>query len=265
MTRLKDLQDRFQKALLEGDTSILSHIPDSQREKKEELLGVYQYAYGARLLEFLQTDYPNLHGYLGDEQFEVLCNAYIETHPSHTINARWFGEAFPAFVKETAPFDAMVQLGEIATLEFALNSVFDEVDETSLSMEQLAALPLEQWAGLVLQPIAAIHHLTFSTNADEIWQALEGENDPPVLLHHKDTAHILVFRHDNHGKFLPISYEEAMMWDKMVLGVPFGVLCELIATYGGEEDAALRAAQYLQGWIASGFIAGRFKTADNSE
>ncbi len=265
MTRLKDLQDSFQKALLEGDTSILSHIPDSQKEKKEELLGVYQYAYGARLLEFLQTDYPNLHGYLGDEQFEALCKAYIESHPSHTINARWFGEQFPAFVKETPPFSDMVQLGEMTALEYALSSVFDEVDEIPLNMEQLAALPPEEWAGLVLHPVAAIHHLTFTTNADEIWQALEAENDPPALLQHEEIAHILVFRYENQGHFRPMSYEEAMMWDKMVASVPFGVLCELIATYGGEEDAAMRAAGYLQGWIASGFISEKFETADNEE
>ncbi|MCF6198515.1 MAG: DNA-binding domain-containing protein [Hyphomicrobiaceae bacterium] len=265
MTSLKDLQDSFQKALLEGDPSILTQIPDSQREKKEELLGVYQYAYGARLLEFLQTDYGNLHGYLGDEQFEALCNAYIESHPSHTINARWFGEQFPAFVKETPPFSDMAQLGEIAALEYALNSVFDEVDERVLSMEQLAELPPEKWAGLVLQPVTAIHHLALTTNADEIWQALENENDPPALVQHEETVHILVFRYDSHGYFRPMPYEEAMMWDKMVMGVPFGVLCELITAYGGEEDAAMRAAGYLQGWIASGFIAENFKTGDDKE
>ena len=264
MTNLKDLQDSFQKALLEGDSSILSQIPDSQREKKEELLGVYQYAYGARLLEYLQNDYPNLHGYLGDEQFERLCNIYIESHPSHTINARWFGEQFPDFVQETPPFSEMAQLGEIAALEYALNSVFDEVDERALSMEQLTELPPEQWAGLVLQPVAAIHHLAFTTNADEIWQALEDETVPPALVQHEETAHILVFRHDSHGKFRPMNYEEAMMWDKMVMCVPFGVLCELITTYGGEEGAAMRAAGYLQGWIASGFIAQNFKTNENS-
>ena len=255
MTNLKELQDSFQKALLKGDLTILSQIPDSKREKKEELLGVYQYAYGARLLEYLQTDYPQLHGYLGDEQFEALSNAYIDKTPSHTVNARWYGETFPAFVAETSPFKDMTQLGEIAALEYALNSVFDEVDDAPLKMEQLAKIPPEQWAGLTLQPVAAVHHLKFATNASEIWQALEDENQPPELVQHTQPAHMLVFRHESQGMYRPISYEEAMMWDKMVLGVPFGVLCELIATYGGEDDAAMRAAGYLQGWISSGFIA----------
>ena len=36
----------------------------------------------------------------------------------------------------------------------------------------------------------------------------------------------------------------------------FGVLCEMVATFAGEDDAELRAATYLKGWIDSGMLAG---------
>ena len=82
MTSLKQLQDSFQKALLVGDKTILSQIPDTPLESHDVLLGVYQYAYKARLVEFLENDYPQLHAYLGDEQFAELTSGI---HRQNTI------------------------------------------------------------------------------------------------------------------------------------------------------------------------------------
>jgi hypothetical protein len=47
-----------------------------------------------------------------------------------------------------------------------------------------------------------------------------------------------------------------MMWDEAAKGVRFGVLCEMVATFGGEDDAELRAATYLKGWVDTGMLAG---------
>jgi hypothetical protein len=35
----------------------------------------------------------------------------------------------------------------------------------------------------------------------------------------------------------------------------FGVLCEMVPTFAGEDDAELRAASYLKGWV-DGMLAG---------
>jgi hypothetical protein len=53
-----------------------------------------------------------------------------------------------------------------------------------------------------------------------------------------------------------MSYEEAMMWDEMAKGLDFAGLCEMVATYAGEEDAALRAGRHLRTWIEAGMLAG---------
>ena len=47
--------------------------------------------------------------------------------------------------------------------------------------------------------------------------------------------------------------------DRMVeaaKGVTFGVLCEMVATYAGEDEAEVRAATYLKGWVDTGMLAG---------
>lgn len=46
------------------------------------------------------------------------------------------------------------------------------------------------------------------------------------------------------------------MWDEAVKRVRFGVLCEMVATFVGEDDAELRAKSYLKGWVDTGMLAG---------
>lgn len=254
MTSLKKLQNDFQKALLGGDLSILSQIPDSPKEKNDVLLGVYQYAYRARLQEFLTHDYPQLHGYLGDDQFSTLSLDYIGNNPSHHPNARWFGDNLPDFLAKTNPYSNQGQLHELAQLEKALNSVFDECEEQVLTLPQLGKIPPDQWPSLVFRPLKATKRLNFTTNAVELWNALVKEDIPPEVQHQSDPYPMLVYRDDFQSSFRSLPYDEAMMWDKMADGVPFGVLCELMAAYGGEDKAAMQAASYLHGWISAALI-----------
>ena len=57
------------------------------------------------------------------------------------------------------------------------------------------------------------------------------------------------------ARFRPLSTEEEMMWDEAAKGVRFGVLCEMVSTFAGKDDAELRAASYLKGWV-DGMLAG---------
>jgi len=47
-----------------------------------------------------------------------------------------------------------------------------------------------------------------------------------------------------------------MMWDEAARGVPFGVLCSMLATYDDPDNAAARGAGYLHGWVTGGCLSG---------
>ncbi|HET7446685.1 MAG TPA: hypothetical protein VFJ49_01980 [Methyloceanibacter sp.] len=120
----------------------------------------------------------------------------------------------------------------------------------------LAALKPEAWPYLVFQPNPTAIRLTFATNAAAIWSALKNETPPPKPAQLPELQAIIVWRQKFTARFRPLSTEEAMMWDEAVKGVRFGVLCEMVATFAGEDDAELRAASYLTGWIDTGMLAG---------
>jgi len=256
MTGLKQLQERFQAGILAGDEAILDDVQHSAREQRSVLFGVYRNAYVARLAEILGNDYTQLHTYLGDEGFAKLARAYIATHPSDRRNARWFGRHLPAFAKETAPFATHPEIAELAALEKALDDAFDGPDATPLAIGDLAGISPDDWPHLTFQPHPTAIRLTFTTNAAEIWSALKDGTSPPAPARWPEPQALIVWRQDDMARFRPLAAEEAIMWDEAVHGVRFGVLCEMLATFAGEADAALRAATYLKTWIDSGMLTG---------
>ncbi|HUU67098.1 MAG TPA: DNA-binding domain-containing protein [Methyloceanibacter sp.] len=256
MTSLKELQESFQAGILAGDDTILGEVKDSAREQRTVLFGVYRNAYVARLAEILGNDYEQVHAYLGDAGFAKLVKAYIAANPSDQRNARWFGRCFPEFAHATMPFADHREVGEIAALEKALSDAFDGPDAQPLAIADLATLPAEDWPRLTFRPHPTAIRLTFDTNATTIWSALKSETDPPKPQRLPEPQALLVWRQAFMARFRPIGAEEAMMWDEAVKGVRFGVLCEMVATFAGEDEAELRAATYLKGWIDSGLLAG---------
>jgi len=256
MKSLQELQDTFQRGILAGDDAILAEVNDSAKEQRKVLFGVYRNAYVARLAEILDDDYEQLHAYLGDQGFAMLVKAYIAANPSNQRSARWFGRHLPTFVRESETYAKHPEVAELAQLEKALADAFDGPDAEPLGIDALVALAPEAWPRLVFRPHPAAIRLTFKTNAADIWSALKSETAPPKPKHLLEPQAIVVWRQEFMARFRPLSPEEAMMWDEAAKGVRFGVLCEMVATFAGEDEAELRAATYLKNWIDMGMLAG---------
>jgi Putative DNA-binding domain len=251
---LAELQHSFQAAVMAGEDAILALIPDNSRTGREVLLGVYRNAYVSRLADIVAHDHPILARYMGDEAFDVMARAYIAAHPSRHPNVRWFSQGLPEFLASREVYNAPPELTDLAHLERALNAAFDAADAPLLDIAALSQRAPERWGDLCFEahPSAARHDCT--TNAFSIWHALKDEAPPPPAEKLCEPERLLVWRNDVTPAVRPLGAEEAMMWDEAVKGVRFSVLCELVATYAGGEGAALRAARYLQGWIAAGTL-----------
>jgi hypothetical protein len=244
-------QAEFQRGILTGDDTVLAEILDSPREKRETLYGVYRYAYGSRLVEAVRNDHELLHAYLGDEMFDEMGHAYVKTRPSEHPNLRWFSQGLPAFLKTAEPYCNHPVLTDLA-LEKGLNDAFDAAEGEVLDLSAMAGFAPEQWNDLKFRPHPTASRLNLSTNAAAIWLALKNEETPPDAAMLEEPSRILIWRQDTTPMFRELPAEEAMMWDEAASGIPFGVLCEMLATYDDPDSAAARGAGYLHGWITSG-------------
>jgi hypothetical protein len=256
MSEFARLQSDFQRGILSGDDSVLAEILDSPQEKREVLFGVYRHAYGSRLVDALRNDHDLLHAYLGDETFDAMGYAYVAAKPSQHPNLRWFSQGLPEFLGSSEPYSDHPILGDLAALEKALNDAFDAADAPVVALTDMAGFAPEVWNTLKFQVHPSSRRLDVSTNAAAVWLALKSDETPPDAVTLEEPGRLLIWRQDVTPMFRELTAEEAMMWDEAVSGIPFGVLCSMLATYDDPDGAAARGAGYLHGWITSGLLTG---------
>ncbi len=251
MSDFARLQDDFQRAILTDDDSVLAEILDSDKEKRDVLFGVYKHAYASRLVEAMQNDHKLLYDYLGGEMFDEMGRAYVAANPSQNPNLRWFTQDLPQFLATTEPYSKYPIIAEFAALEKALNDAFDARDAPVLAFADFAGIAPEAWNGLTFQAHPSSCRLDCATNVAAIWLALKNDETPPDAITLDEPSRILVWRQGVTPMFRELPAEEAMMWDEAAAGIPFGVLCSMLATYDDPDGAAARGAGYLQGWVTS--------------
>jgi hypothetical protein len=251
---LAELQERFQEAIVEGDDALLAFIPDNSRTSRNVLLGVYRHAYAARLVEVAGSDYPRLLAYMGHTEFGMMARGYLAVCPSRHPNVRWFARRLPEFISSAAPFRDHPLLHDLALIERALNDAFDAADAPVLGLGDLARHAPERWGDLCFSPHPSAVRLDLTTNALAIWRAVKDDEDAPPAADLPLPERVVVWRNDATPTVRTLSAEEGMLWDEAAKGVRFSVLCEMAATYDDPEGAALRTAQYLHGWIATGML-----------
>lgn len=246
---LAALQDLFQQAVLAGDATILDCIPGNGRTSAEVLLGVYQHAYRSRLIDVLSADHPILLAHMGETDFAAMADAYVTAYPSDRQNVRWFSRHLPEFLRATTPYCDKGDIFELASLERATTNAFDAADGPLLVFEHLQSVSPEGWAGLTFEAHPSAARLTCQFNTFARWKSFMGDDEPPGIETLAQPELLIVWRKNDTARVRQMPNEEAMMWDEAKRGVPFGRLCELVATFDDPETAPLRAAQYLQGWI----------------
>jgi len=162
----------------------------------------------------------------------------------------------PQFLKSTEPYSQYPVLSDLAALEKALNDAFDAPEAPVIEIADLAGFAPEAWNDLVFDVHPSAFRLDCSTNASAIWRALKGDETPPDAVALEEPCRLLIWRHDVTPKFRELGQEEAMMWAEAASGVPFGVLCSMLATYDDPDGAAARGAGYLHGWVTAGLLMG---------
>ena len=252
--KLKEFQDRFQRAILKGDDAILADIPDGPHETKHKLLSIYRDAYALRLIEVIGNDHEYLQTYLGDDAFAAMARAYIESCPSQHPNARWVARRLPEFLRSTKPYSGTPVLADLAALERALNDAFDGPDAPALGLTALSSHPPETWAQLSFEPHPVAARFEVTTNVADIWPALKAGKEPPSRVTYEERRSILVWRLDMKSMFRELPAEEAMVWNEAANGATFGELCVLLATYADPTTAPMRAAGYLRTWLDAGLL-----------
>ena len=282
---LSGLQRQFQQQLLDGGAAERLVKGDARADAATRL-GVYADAYRLRLLEVLGNDYPVLKQLAGEEGFEQLGRAYIESHPSLTPSVRWFGRFMPEFLLgwpgddpgawppanvplprsgsgwwgEGSPewaCGAVPAYADLALFEWKQGEAFDAPDEIAIGIAAVAAVPPESWPemSLVLHP--SLRRFDLLWNAPALFQAHQAEQPLPAPVCAEEPKAWLLWR----GAALDIRWrslaaDEAAALDAAADGRSFGRICELLCEWVEAEQAPAHAAGLLKRWIVDGLVTG---------
>ncbi|AZN35707.1 HvfC/BufC N-terminal domain-containing protein [Iodobacter ciconiae] len=219
---------------------------------REREIAIYADGYFLRLAEALQTNYPALFQILGDEDFYTLARAYLAAHPSSHPSIRWFGDQLAAFLKQEHPYAAVPIFAELAAFEWALRHTIDAADALLLTLENLQAIPSQNWALLCFKLHPSLSILSLAWNAPKVWQAIMAEQAPPAPKIH--TQSYLIWRKpDLTVNWRSASPAEIHALALLASGANFSVICEGLLRYD-LGDTPLAAARFLHQWIEQGLI-----------
>src|SRR5690554_40247 len=114
-----------------------------------EALAIYNNAYHQRLIDLSSQLFPVLFHTLGADLYAGLWLSYMAQYPPRMGPIHQVGSHLADFLAQHEQFGSLPAAADIARLETLLISLFDKVDESTYSLEQLRALPPDAWPTMV--------------------------------------------------------------------------------------------------------------------
>lgn len=250
--RLTEFQQRFEAYLLDErggtDSELLGAILGGPELGALDGLQIYHHAYRARLVETLRGDYPAVHHWLGDDEFESLARAYLRAHPSGHFSLRWLGANLAGFIESWLVPEQSAPLAELARLEWAFTLSFDAREGEALTLEQMAQLAPEAWPGLRLALLPSVQRVPCRYNSLALWRSVKDGQDFPGSQRLQRPELFTAWRQGLVGQYRSLAEEESSALLGMVeQGWSFAELC-------AELGDPMQAATWLKLWITEGMV-----------
>lgn len=255
--RLTDWQREVQAYLLnphvEPSGVLQASLLGSPALSAEQGLAIYHNAYRARLLEALRGDYPAVHGWLGDEEFDALALAFVHAHPSQHFSLRWLGAPLADFIDAYLIAAQAEPLSELARLEWAFTLAFDAPPGQPLSLAQMAELAAEDWPTLQVSLLPSVQWLLCRHNSLAIWRACKAQADFPGSQRTAEPEVCLIWREQLTTRYRSLAPAEATALQGMTAqGWSFAELCAQLSEHG--DQAPLQAVTWLRQWLSDGLL-----------
>ena len=221
-------------------------------ERAASGLDVYQNNYRSQLVNCLRVSYPNLHRWIGEEAFREAAITHIDAHPPKSWTLDSYGQDFGTSLRDVFPRNP--DLHELAWIEWALAEAFVAPDAEPVPREALWSVDWDE-ARLRLTP--SLRHHIASTNADDVWSALqedaasvpEGEMlDAP--------GGLVVWRRGFLSRLRRFDGDDYAALRGLIADSRFESLCETLVARLGEEAGVARAGTLLADWLDAGLIVG---------
>lgn len=254
MNDLASLQKAFQRHVYQPGKTMEKAVLATPAANAARRLGVYAYAYQARLVDALGSDYPALQHLLKIAGFRRLAQEFVAAVPSRHRNLRWYGGELAGFLSRSPRWRRRPLLAELARFEWTLGLAFDAVDAAPATAEEVARVPAADWPGMRMRFHASVGLLRFRSNAPQVWRAATSGLKLPAAARRPRPAVWLVWRKGHEPFYRALAPAEAWALGAALRGLDFASLCGGLRRFVGAQCAAQTCAQLLRNWLAEGLV-----------
>ncbi len=229
----------------------------SQRQSALERMSVYADMYLLRLLEIMADEYPTLCHLLGEELFSKAAQDYLTRYPSANYNLNRLSQRFPQFLLEEAEEIPQRQFAaSVATVERAMEEVFDERHVQRIAIEAIFAVAEAQWGDLRLQLSPALRLLTLDYPVNDYMTAVKENRQADVPAAGK--THALVYRCDYTVWRLDLDPLRFALLSQLLAGEPLEAALAACAAHQQANVEQLQSSlgDWFRDWASQGLFCG---------
>lgn len=213
-------------------------------------LAIYRNTAWCTLVSALRLSFPAVQRLVGAQFFEAAALEFIRRNPPASAYLNDYGADFPGFLAAYAPAAALVYLGDVAQLEWAVNRALHASDAPRLDLARLSALEESALSQVSFSAHPALSLLRLEFPADAIWRAVLEQNDAAMAAIDLSSGpvHLLIERN---AAGVQVRCLSAAAWDftaRLSAGRPLSA----VLAQGSDGDGEVEA------WLAEHLALGRF-------
>jgi hypothetical protein len=239
---LAAMQRDFRRWLTASDGAAAHRLAGTDRRG----LDVYRNNYRVQLMACLEATYPHLRAFVGDAAFRHAAAVHVKRRTPRAWTLDAYGAGFEATLRAVFPDNPDVH--EVAWIEWALATAFVARDAAPLDPGRLARVDWDR-ARLGFAPSLQMARLT--TNAADIWSALQEGRAPPVAAMLPAAAGVIVWSRGLVARLRVLAAADFEALQLARAAGAFGPLCDRLVDRLGADDGVARAGALLADWIAN--------------
>ena len=244
-----------------NDSEALPSVSDALVQQGKltntERLEIYRHAYRARLTSVIDADFPALGHLLGDELYDDLVQAYIDTYPSQQASINAFGQHLPGFIRSHGMLGKQALACELCAFEWQLHCSFNAPDSPILDEHFLQTLQSNDWPGLRFTLHDSVAVRVYRYAVPVLWQSLKEAQAPePNLLSELENPETWLIWRDRERitRFRSLSVDEACALNLAGKQASFAELCEALLEWHDEARVPAIAFSFLNQWLLDGVL-----------
>jgi len=240
------------------EESLEGLVLPSQQLNSVERLSIYGNMYFSRLAEILAEEFPTVQHLLGKELFGEVVRDFVTRHPSTHYSLTRLGSKFPAYLADEADnLPDREFVADVATVERAMEDVFDARRVEAIQFEDLTAIPMERWGDVRLQTIPALRLLQLDYAVNTYITAVREDRhmDIPAAT----PAFVAVYRHNYRVWRVDLDAHRFTVLAALQQGGSLGSALDLCVSLPEADPAGLMDA--VSGWFREWTSEGLFCSA----